>query len=424
LISRNPSLTLSEYLPTFFSTHYQGDSDTVRRTYRNAISRLMQFLGHEPRIDELDHGLFELLIEYCKAEGLKRATWKSNVARLRTVWRAAFKDGLTLLEPPEIHSWDSGLPPHKPELKVRQPIVVEVAPMILRPGEKPAAPGDYLPYYTVERGLNAGSSRQLRHRLNQFERILGRAAEWADFNEGTVNHVLATLLASGLNPSTVRGVRSGILALWNAAYEGRILDHQPGRIRKIKIPAMRPQCWTMEQLTILSGAIEKLGGRMKNAPNLTRRRFWKAFVLTGYYSGLRLGDLMRLEWTNFRDNELSVVMGKTGDLLCCRLPDDCMEALKHVHAQRRKKVFGDILNQSNLQQFFRRILRAAGLPGSVKWLRRTGASHVEAAFPGAAKGFLGHRTHGLAYKHYVDPTIVQQQKPQPPSLEGGKDGAA
>ena len=82
----------------------------------------------------------------------------------------------------------------------------------------------------------------------------------------------------------------------------------------------------------------------------------------------------------------------------------------------RSLVFGQLMNGKNSREFFRKVLRSKSLPGSIKWLRRTSATLLECVHPGAAKAHLGHRTHGLAYKHYVDPRLLQQNKPIPPSI--------
>jgi hypothetical protein len=37
--------------------------------------------------------------------------------------------------------------------------------------------------------------------------------------------------------------------------------------------------------------------------------------------------------------------------------------------------------------------------------------------PGSAKAFLGHRSHGLAYRNYVDPLIARPMTPQPPAID-------
>lgn len=109
-------------------------------------------------------------------------------------------------------------------------------------------------------------------------------------------------------------------------------------------------------------------------------------------------------------------MSKTGDIITCALPPDALETLDKLRGGERTQVFGQLMNDRNSRVFFRHVLRANGLPGSIKWLRRTSATLFERIHPGAAKAHLGHRTHGLAYKHYVDPRLLQQDKPMPPSI--------
>jgi integrase len=262
--------------------------------------------------------------------------------------------------------------------------------------------------------------------MNQFERSLGRAMEWADFADAVFNTVIAAELARGITPSTVRGMRASMRALWNSAWWAEILDKPPGRIRKIKLKASLPQCWTTEELARLAAQIEQITGNLRSCPAISRKAFWKALVATAFYSGLRHGDLDALKWPNLRGDTLYVVMSKTGDMLSQRLPEDCLELLEPLRAVGTEFIFSDLLCRGEQDETFRRLLQAAGLPGSFKWLRRSGASHLERVAPGSAKGFLGHRTPNLAWRHYLDPAVVQQDRPIPPQLprlDGGKDGA-
>ena len=41
---------------------------------------------------------------------------------------------------------------------------------------------------------------------------------------------------------------------------------------------------------------------------------------------------------------------------------------------------------------------------------------IELVHPGAAMALLGHRTPGLAYRHYVDARQVSRSKPTPPRI--------
>ena len=138
--------------------------------------------------------------------------------------------------------------------------------------------------------------------------------------------------------------------------------------------------------------------------------------MVGYYSALRFGDLASLRWDQIQNGMIVVTMNKTGDVIACPLPDNALAMLDKIRGSGRTLVFGQLMNGKNSRAFFRRVLKEYGLPGSIKWLRRTSATLLERSHPGAAKAHLGHRTHGLAYTHYVDPRLLQQNKPMPPSI--------
>lgn len=65
---------------------------------------------------------------------------------------------------------------------------------------------------------------------------------------------------------------------------------------------------------------------------------------------------------------------------------------------------------------YRKLVAAAGVRGTSKWLRRSSATALERICPGSAMGHLGHKTPGLAYRHYVDPRMLQCGRPLPPEL--------
>jgi hypothetical protein len=81
-------------------------------------------------------------------------------------------------------------------------------------------------------------------------------------------------------------------------------------------------------------------------------------------------------------------------------------------------IFGGRLSRRPLFANFREIAAHAGLVGTSKKIRKSGATAVENMQPGSAKGFLGHQSHGLAYKFYVDPRKAGPNRPEPPRLTG------
>jgi hypothetical protein len=61
-------------------------------------------------------------------------------------------------------------------------------------------------------------------------------------------------------------------------------------------------------------------------------------------------------------------------------------------------------------------LKRCGLSGTSKWLRRSGATHIEMVAPGKASLHLGHRTATLAAQAYIDWGQVRKTTPVTPRL--------
>jgi hypothetical protein len=61
-------------------------------------------------------------------------------------------------------------------------------------------------------------------------------------------------------------------------------------------------------------------------------------------------------------------------------------------------------------------LSSLRLGGSSKWLRRSGATHIEMEHPGKGRLHLGHKTHGLAERCYIDWSQVRRDIPSVPTL--------
>lgn len=278
---------------------------------------------------------------------------------------------------------------------------------------------DYARTYAVTHGLAPSSVKAHGWVLNSFAKHLGREPDRGDLDRDTVNAWLFAELSRGLGPTTVHFERRALLTLWRDAFEEGWCDTGPARIRKIKVPQRVPNAWTLDQIRQLLASIDSLKGRLKRQPQISRCLFWRAYVLTGYYTGLRLGDLLKLRFDQIADDgTLVVVQNKTGTAVRCCLEYEALSAIEGIMRPARKRVFGDVMSQQCLQEYFAALVKRAGLRGSTKWLRSSGASWCEANTPGSAMGFLGHRTHGIAYRHYVNPSISQVNIPRPPKLGG------
>jgi integrase len=228
------------------------------------------------------------------------------------------------------------------------------------------------------------------------------------------NRWLALLSSSATTRSNYR--RMG-LTLWRAAIDAGLTEKSIGRIATVKAPVSPPVAWSIEELKQLLDYIDTMRGDFTYGSGCPHRPFWRAWVLLGYESGLRMGDLHNLRASAVRRGRLYVVAHKTGQPIGKRLTRECAAAVDELVARGDgQTVFKWALARTWLFLHFKRVVEAAGLRGSTKFLRRSGATHVEATQPGTARAFLGHKSIGLAEKHYLDPTLLPDRTPMPPPI--------
>lgn len=275
----------------------------------------------------------------------------------------------------------------------------------------------YIDVYAMERGLAASSLKALGYVTNSLESHLGRTAMLNDLTQHTVNAWLQWMFSKGLDPETIRNRRTVIIGIWKHAVESDLLDVMPVRIRKVKVPDKPPQCWELEEFRKLLEVAKKLRGNMNKDRRVKRADFWQAWLYVDYGTGYRLGDLRSFRFDQVRhDGTTQLVQSKTGEVVLGYIEPAGMRLLRKIQTGERKLVFGSLVNHSNAQRYMRKMVRLAGLRGSTKWIRRTGATWSEAASPGSAQGYLGHKTPRVAWKSYIDRRFLQKKRPRPPKL--------
>jgi len=273
---------------------------------------------------------------------------------------------------------------------------------------------DYCEQMRLERGFQKTTLVQLRYAIGSFSSWLGRQATADDLTDDVFNRWLDSLFDSGLSRHTIASKRRGALTIWRALHEAGLVRY-PQRIRKIRIPRTNPCAWSLKELAKLLAAAEDVPGRFKRS-RVPRAPLWRAFVLTGYYSGLRFADLLDLRREQIgADGRVVLTQGKTGNVVTCALPPEAVEAIDATFPPARERIFGNALSRGRIQKRFRVLVRSAGLKGSSKFLRRSGATMSEFVRPGSATAFLGHLTSGLAQRHYIDVRLLQNSNPIPPS---------
>jgi integrase len=139
----------------------------------------------------------------------------------------------------------------------------------------------------------------------------------------------------------------------------------------------------------------------------------RAWVLTAYSTGLRLCDLLEIKWDQLRGQRILVRQHKTGQPHVVYVDDNAMRALTTL-PKRGPRIFGDLICRDKLLAQMRRLVRIADLPGSTKFLRRSGATYSE-VIGHCASAHLGHKTPTMK-AHYVDRLLLAEERGDGPSV--------
>lgn len=216
---------------------------------------------------------------------------------------------------------------------------------------------------------------------------------------------------------TVAPERVIILTLWRFAYERRLVDALPRGLIRIKRQLPPTRAWSIEECcTAVKCAAARRGTMRSGAPISAFLRCW---LLLGYETGARQQDLWSLSKHDFKDGMVSWTQRKTGVPHYRAISKTCQEAVAAMLALSPDgTVLAWAIGAHAARRTMRVHLRACGLRGSGKWLRRSGATHIEMMQPGKGRIHLGHKTHGMAEKHYIDWSQVGRDMPRTPSLSG------
>lgn len=262
----------------------------------------------------------------------------------------------------------------------------------------------YLQRYSLERDVSPGYVSQIRYALDRFAAWRGAEPAPGDMNDESFNRWIVAMLAESISRQTVKAYRRHLLVLWRAAFEDGVCPNEPRRIRKVKAELPSPDSPApslVRQMVFLS---QSYRGVFKHS-RVPRAAALKAFVLTNWDTGLRLGDMLRLKRQQIpADGRFTVMQHKTGWPVACRLWPETLAAIDDTFPPEREFIFGDALCLDQWQKYLRALRTAAGvtIPGGAKLLRRASATAVEIATPGGAMHHLGHKTPGLAMRHYVN----------------------
>lgn len=188
------------------------------------------------------------------------------------------------------------------------------------------------------------------------------------------------------------------------------------RLLRVKVIIPPPQAYTQEDVAALFSAAFAQEGLFLGS-GCPRNLWCLAFVRLLYETGIRYGDAYRIRTENVRGGRLAICVSKTGQSIHHRVSDELQSLIDKLSGMSTDgSVFSWAVSPRWARMAMVRIWKAAKLPGSPKWLRRTAATLVEAQQPGMAKPFLGHASYGLAERYYLDKSMLPNACPSPPAV--------
>lgn len=274
--------------------------------------------------------------------------------------------------------------------------------------------------YGREHDIKPQSAQQLEITVGLlvrwYESLTGLPAGLHVLNEGYINDFLHDMRESrGWAAKTANRKRGDILTLWRFA-AGRSLADPPdeSRIIRFKEPERAPEAWPLDELQKFLAACDSFEPT-RPTPGWTGRHD-RAVALVMYYTAYRFTACFKLRRQDLRDDGAILARAETQKTICDEvrwLGPDAVAAVKAITSVDSELLFAWPYQKEAYWRRWKRILRHAGLSATRRdgpqKMRRSSASHLEAACPGAAQRHLGHKTAGLAYKHYVDPRIAPAQ---------------
>jgi integrase len=252
-------------------------------------------------------------------------------------------------------------------------------------------------------------------------RALGRILETAGITRENICRDLVWSHLSSVRhryrPITLAARRGMIVAVWRWAFEEGLVS-QPPKCPAIRVPREPVPAWSRRDVSTLVKRSAAAEGNF--FPSGCPRALWfECFLRTGYETGLRRGDLFALRRTGIRSGAVCVTAGKTRQVVVRPVSERTLELLTRLgEISPDGRLFGWAISTTQMHREFRRIRKAAGIAdGSIQWLRRSAATHLEARMPGSATRFLGHANPLLAARFYIDFSQLTESVPVPPPLE-------
>lgn len=279
---------------------------------------------------------------------------------------------------------------------------------------KTTALHEYADFYIRHTDGSRGYRSQVHAAIAALERYVERPLTLGDLSEEFINGYIHAVKDT-LSPSTRRNRRNVLVRLWKHAAFNKALPNPPRRpdrelLGNVRVGQIFVEVWTMEQVRVLLWVAGGLSGQY--AGRFPKAGYWVSYILTAWDLGLRGCDMRRFP-VSAVGPRVKLIQWKTGKpLYGCLRPETIRAIRDFLGGDNRELVWPLWCNMETWRTIARRLVRRAGLPGSIGWLRGSSGTAFENAFPGKGHVHLGN-TPQVFYAHYFDRSQADLQPPPP-----------
>jgi integrase len=260
--------------------------------------------------------------------------------------------------------------------------------------------------YAPLRGISDRTVEIYAGTFRRFGEFLGHEPTVADLEEITVAKYLAHRVRTSSLGSAAK-CRACLRAVWEFCAKRKLTETWP-EVRTIRVPERVPRAWLIEEFQRLLEACETEYGEVVGVP---ARLWFRAIVLTAYWTGERIGALLTLEWADVEPEAIlfraETRKGRREDIYR-PIPPECYAAIQAIRTNR-KLVFDWDRSYTLIWGRLGKICERAGLPNDrmskFHRVRKTSASYFQAG-GGSAQSLMGHRNPATT-RRYLDPRIVK-----------------
>jgi integrase len=271
----------------------------------------------------------------------------------------------------------------------------------------------------LERPVAPLTAANYERSVRYFGEFLGRPATRSDLVERVINQWLATI-AAVKSSATVLGHKRGVTVLWNwLADQNLVGPYDSRRLRRCTVSIAPPRSWSVDQVRALLEGAATMGQPCGHG---TAGEMLRAWVLLGFESGLRPGDMRRLTPADVARDVISITQHKTGRPHTFTITPATRAALEPLLAAGNATVFP--ASKRQIEKWEARLFLASKPFGFSKQyrqglgtLRKSNATEIcrRDGVTAAARS-LGHVSGvGIALRHYIAPDAVADI-PKPPAL--------